>query len=61
MSKLITENGEQERLNEFCVGKVIAKIKCEFGHDIQLQFSDGSIAYISNIGGIYELKNTKDK
>jgi hypothetical protein len=51
MAIWITEHGQIEKLNDFIVGKTLNKIECD-GDDITLNFTDGSSASLSTLGGI---------
>lgn len=53
MATWLTDDGELDRLNAFCTGKVLARIEyCGGIDDLTLHFSDGSSARLSTLGGV---------
>jgi hypothetical protein len=53
MAAWLTDDGELDRLNLFCAGKVLASIEYVGGSDdLTLHFSDGSSARLSTLGGL---------
>lgn len=50
--KWLTDEGELDRLNRFCEGKVLSRIEHDASDDITLHFADGSVARLSSLGGL---------
>jgi hypothetical protein len=60
MAIWITEHGQIEKLNDFVVGKSINNVECD-GDDITLNFTDGSSASLSTLGGIEISRLTRQR